>query len=264
MWCPASTPFRPSLDRTRPAARKKTKQLESEVEDGARCLAEAAQARRTLLEQGWSTCPTWSALLDGARPARQWHLVRGLAARLAVPRIADPYRTLSRSRAPALLATQFPCIAPLPGRAACRPLAHRHTVRHGHQHPATSHAGCLEASLAPASACCPDVVEPWMLSATMPSLAREQACWPDEPKSSSVPGPAWREPKVRSCQQAVARPHDRGRHPSKRSPVYSRRLVYGATADGGALCCDATLVSPLTRTGHPHPCTIEVDGLHAP
>ena len=27
-----------------------------------------------------------------------------------------------------------------------------------------------------------------------------------------------------------------------------------------AVCCDATLVSPLTRTGHPHPCTVEVDG----
>ena len=37
-------------------------------------------------------------------------------------------------------------------------------------------------------------------------------------------------------------------------------VVYGATAHGGALCCDATLVSPLTRTGHPQPCTAEVDG----
>ena len=36
-------------------------------------------------------------------------------------------------------------------------------------------------------------------------------------------------------------------------------VVYEATANGGALCCDATLVSPLTRTGHPHPCTVEVD-----
>ena len=47
-------------------------------------------------------------------------------------------------------------------------------------------------------------------------------------------------------------------------PTEDRRrldlVVYGATANGGALCCDATLVSPLTRTGHPHPCTVEVDG----
>ena len=37
-------------------------------------------------------------------------------------------------------------------------------------------------------------------------------------------------------------------------------VVYGATAHGGAHCCDATLVSPLTRTGHPQPCTAEVNG----
>ena len=37
-------------------------------------------------------------------------------------------------------------------------------------------------------------------------------------------------------------------------------VVYGATRHGGALCCDATLVSPLTRTGHPQPCAAVVDG----
>ena len=37
-------------------------------------------------------------------------------------------------------------------------------------------------------------------------------------------------------------------------------VVYGATPHGGALCCDATLVSPLTRTGHPQPCTVTIDG----
>ena len=40
----------------------------------------------------------------------------------------------------------------------------------------------------------------------------------------------------------------------------ARTTATSATANGGALCCDATLVSPLTRTGHPHPCTVEVDG----
>ncbi|CAE7550699.1 unnamed protein product, partial [Symbiodinium microadriaticum] len=37
-------------------------------------------------------------------------------------------------------------------------------------------------------------------------------------------------------------------------------VVYGATTNGGARCCDATLMSPLTKTGHPDPCTVEVDG----
>ena len=59
-------------------------------------------------------------------------------------------------------------------------------------------------------------------------------------------------------QQWLAHP------PATGVPADDRRrfdlVVYGATTNGGALCCDATLVSPLTRTGHPHPCTVEVDG----
>ena len=46
-------------------------------------------------------------------------------------------------------------------------------------------------------------------------------------------------------------------------PQDRRRLdlvAYGATTHGIALCCDAILVSPPTRTGHPQPCSIEVDG----
>ena len=35
-------------------------------------------------------------------------------------------------------------------------------------------------------------------------------------------------------------------------------LVYGATPMGIALCCDATLVSPLARTGRP--CAADTDG----
>ena len=46
-------------------------------------------------------------------------------------------------------------------------------------------------------------------------------------------------------------------------PASDRRrldlVVFGATAHGGAPCCDATLVSLLTRTGHPQPCTAEAD-----
>ena len=46
-------------------------------------------------------------------------------------------------------------------------------------------------------------------------------------------------------------------------PADRRRLdlvIYGATPLGGALCCDATLVSPLTRSGQPQPCAAESDG----
>ncbi|CAE7584665.1 unnamed protein product [Symbiodinium natans] len=37
-------------------------------------------------------------------------------------------------------------------------------------------------------------------------------------------------------------------------------VIYGAMPNGSALCCDATLVSPLTRTAQPQPCTADVDG----
>ena len=44
------------------------------------------------------------------------------------------------------------------------------------------------------------------------------------------------------------------------APGVQPHVVYGATTRGGALCCDATLVSPLTRTGHLQPCAVQVDG----
>ncbi|OLP74749.1 hypothetical protein AK812_SmicGene45628 [Symbiodinium microadriaticum] len=47
------------------------------------------------------------------------------------------------------------------------------------------------------------------------------------------------------------------------APDDRRRLdlvICGASPMGGALCCDATLVSPLTRTGQPQPGTVEDDG----
>ncbi|OLP83776.1 hypothetical protein AK812_SmicGene35422 [Symbiodinium microadriaticum] len=37
-------------------------------------------------------------------------------------------------------------------------------------------------------------------------------------------------------------------------------VIFGALRMGGALCCDATLVSPLTRTGQPQPGTAAHDG----
>ena len=51
---------------------------------------------------------------------------------------------------------------------------------------------------------------------------------------------------------------------TKHENVAGRRrldlVIYGATPLGGALCCDATLVSPLTRSGQPQPCASASDG----
>ena len=47
------------------------------------------------------------------------------------------------------------------------------------------------------------------------------------------------------------------------APDDPRRLdlvIYGAAPLGGALCCDATLVSPLARDGEPHPGAAAQDG----
>ena len=58
---------------------------------------------------------------------------------------------------------------------------------------------------------------------------------------------------------ALADPHDGERGPRRRSaPVGCHRLR--RHPGGPALCCDATLVSPLTRTGLPQPCAAETDG----
>ena len=43
--------------------------LESEAADAPHCLAEAASARRTLVDRRWSDCPTWGMILHA--PSRQ-------------------------------------------------------------------------------------------------------------------------------------------------------------------------------------------------
>ena len=102
------------------------------------------------------------------------------------------------------------------------------------------------------------------LAATMPSLARGPACWPNAPKSSSALGSAWHvrpsEPKVRSCRGSGSPAHTTATGVQANDRSRLDLVVYGATANTGELCCDATMVSPLTRTGHPHPCTVEVHG----
>ncbi|CAE6921553.1 unnamed protein product, partial [Symbiodinium sp. KB8] len=97
---------------------------------------------------------------------------------------------------------------------------------------------------------------------SMPIALRRPACWPDV--AAKVVERAW----VRMAREAGAEgqvvPQQWLAHTTATGvPADDRRrldlVVYEATANGGALCCDATLVSPLTRTGHPHPCTVEVD-----
>ena len=61
------------------------------------------------------------------------------------------------------------------------------------------------------------------------------------------------------CPAAMAGTHDGSPNRADR-PSPPRLAHLWATPAGIALCCDATLVSPLTRTGQPQPCGADVDG----
>ena len=102
---------------------------------------------------------------------------------------------------------------------------------------------------------------------TMPSLAPARGCWLAERKSSSGLGCAW--PARRSDQMgksslnngSCAQPHRECQLTTADGSTSRLDLVvYGATPRGGALCCDATFISPLARTGHPQPGAAETDG----
>ena len=90
--------------------------LEAELGEATHCLAEAANARRLLLDRGWSHCPTWRAILEGARPALaanpgagdwphgwQYHASRTLTEHsrecLVMPSLPPSSRALLRSQA---------------------------------------------------------------------------------------------------------------------------------------------------------------------
>ena len=98
--------------------------------------------------------------------------------------------------------------------------------------------------------------------ATTHSRAPAQVCSPGWQRSWSNPGCALR---TRRWERMARLSPSSGSHTlqpqtSEQKTVGLDLVVYGATPHGGALCCDATLASPLTRTGHPQPCTVTIDG----
>ena len=73
-------------------------------------------------------CPICACSSTALTPTHQWRQVPETG-RLAAPRIADPYRTLSRSFSPAFLADQFACPSPLRSGTPCRSVALSHIAR---------------------------------------------------------------------------------------------------------------------------------------
>ena len=182
----------------------------------------------------------------------------GLAARLAISRDADSQPTLSQSRDIAGHAAKLPSHAPLPGWAARGGLAFSHTRRAKHDLDSASHAPGFAPSLAATPAPEPPPVRP--KPGVRPGGRRTGGPCAGLSRRAKVVERAW----LRVAREAVGPegqvvPQQWLAHttaPGVR-PDDRRRLdmvVYGATTNGGALCCDATLVSPLTRAGdHPQP-----------
>ena len=84
--------------------------FEADAEDAAHCLAEAARARRTLQDESWSECPTWRAVLEGARPAHQRKTRQSGGASLGPhrPRSSRPRTGPPRKVFPASASTSLP------------------------------------------------------------------------------------------------------------------------------------------------------------
>ena len=240
--------------------------LEAELGEATHCLAEAANARRLLLDRGWSHCPTWRAILEGVRPALaanpgagdwphgwQYHASRTLTEhsreRLVMPSLPPSSRALLRSQAgphAGAWLTAIPCenTTALPPQAMQVALRRRLRL-----------ALPLCASRCGPNPGCGEMVDALgdhALACPRTGLLARRA---------KIVERAW----VRVAREAVGAegqvvPQQGLAHTTAPDVSSDDRKRLDLVVYGGALCCDATLVSPLTRTGHPQPCTVEVDG----
>ena len=200
--------------------------LEADADDAAHCLAEAARARRTLQDEGWSECPTWRAVLEGARPAPstedsagdwphgwQMHASRIHAEhyrdRVLMPALSLSSQAMLRSQAgpPPYLASRPPRCRPKQCRSRC-----------GDAY------GCRSRSAPTVAGPTLDAGDQSTPLATTPSLAPERASWPVAPKWWSEPGSAspakQSEPRARSCRSSGSR---------TQPPPASLRAIAGAS-----------------------------------
>ena len=217
------------------------------------CLREAAAARTLLIDEGWDQCPKWRVAYDGARPPRpsdagpgdwphgwQHHetWTRNLHYRECVllPALPPASKALLRSQGGARTGMWLAAIPSEPALTLVDP---------------TGHATCTETPPATALAAVLEPLRPWtrLRSAGRPIWGPRPRVPTDGPIGQARPLGLARE-AVGADGQVV--PQQWLAHTNAPGvPAGDRRwldvVVYGAAPRGGALCCDATLVSPLTR-----------------
>ena len=233
-------------------------------------LRSAVEARELLQAEGWHECPSWEAVGAGARPPRltdqglgDWpHGWQCCASRIRTSYFRE--RTLLPSLSPsacALLRSQSgpqagAWLTAIPSEPACAlpPQAMLLALRRRLRLPLPL---CASRCGPPGCGGEVDAFGDHALACTRTGLIARRA---------KIVERAW----VRVAREAVGPdgqvvPQQWLAHttaPNVRSDDRRRLdlVVYGATPLGGALCCDATLVSLLTRTGLPQPCAAAHDG----
>ena len=186
--------------------------------------------------------------------------------------VAHTEPLLPRPRAAAFLAAIPPCALALPGRSACRCMAPSHPKRPPHLAHRRGNADRV-ASQAPA----PTPARTGRCGSTAePGCGRSTDAFGDHALACPRTGLLARRAKLVErawCKVAREAVGPEGHVVPQQwlvnttapgiAPDDRRRpdlVIYGATPLGGALCCDAALVWPLTRDGEAHPGAAAQDG----
>ena len=223
------------------------------------------------MRAGWQTCPTWSALLDGVRPPPadyagpgdwphgwQMRATRTLNThfreRTLLPDMPPSSQALLRSQAGPQAGAWLAAIPTEPA-TTLPPMAMQIALRRRLRQPLPLHSntcgpphGCRGAvdRFGDHALACPrtgllarraKIVERAWVQVAREAVGSEGQVVPQQWLANTTA------PQV-------------GAQDRRRLDL----VVYGALRSGGAQCCDATLVSPFTRSGHPQPCAAAVDG----
>ena len=231
-------------------------------------LEPAAAARALLQDEGWHACPEWRAVLEGAISPRmrdtslgdwphgwQSHAsrIRNLHfhERVFLPTLPPIASALVRSQAgPHAGAWLTP--VPIDPATTLQPHAMQLALRRRLRLPL--HLSSRRCGPSPGCGAQVDAFGDHALACAITGLLARRA---------KILERTW----VRVAREAVGAdgqvvPQQWLAHTTAPNvvPADRRRLdlvIYGATPLGGAPCCYATLVSPLTRTGQPQPCAAQ-------